>query len=307
MPALGLSNSYPAQALFFHIFFTEIMSNSFSFPIYTSISEVPLTSCEEVNPEVFLYPFFNQGVSARRKAFTDRKTYLLGEFQLPQEEGLLPIRGFIFHTAHCGSTLLGRMLGSSPQVRMISEPEAINGLLLSYLMHKIPEKQALNQLKQIIEAYQIPGDGKKSIIFKLTSWNVFLIHLFQKLYPNTPWLYIDRKTEELVQILKKEDGGFIDWWNHPVDILRKHFVESASICVDRESYLRHIVEGHRKNALGAKNLNGLLVDYPDFLKVIPGILAHFQLTFSSDEMANALDFQRFESKQFEPTLFEPTI
>lgn len=282
------------------------MSKSFSFPIYTSISEAPVTYCEEIFPEVFHYPFFNQGVSAKRKAFTDRKTSILGESQPPQEEEFLPIRGFIFHTAHCGSTLLGRMLGSSPQVRMISEPEAINGILLSYLMHKIPEAQALNQLRQIIEAYCISGDGKKSIIFKLTSWNVFLIHLFQKLYPNIPWIYIDRETEELVEILKKEEGGFIDWWNHPVDILRKHFVESASICVDQESYLRHIVEGHRKNALAAKNLNGSIVDYPDFLKAIPEILAHFQLTFSSEELVNALAFQRFESKQFEPILFEST-
>ncbi|WP_425636005.1 hypothetical protein ACPUEN_11450 [Algoriphagus yeomjeoni] len=282
------------------------MSKTFSFPIYTTISDTPTPYCEEIDPEVFLYPFFNQGVSAKRKAFTDRKTSTLGESLLPREEGLLPIRGFIFHTAHCGSTLLGRMIGSSPQVRMISEPEAINGLLLSYLMHQITEAQALNQLKQIIEAYAISGDGKKSIIFKLTSWNVFLIQLFQKLYPSSPWIYIDRETEELVKILTKEDGGFIDWWHHPVDILRKHFVES-SICEDQESYLRHMIEGHRKNALAAKNSNALLINYPDFLTAFPEILAHFQLTFSSEEMANALDFQRFESKQFDPILFEPIV
>ena len=283
------------------------MSKSFSFPIYTSIGEIPVTYCEEINPEVFLYPFFNQGVSAKRNTFADRKVSILGESQASQEEELLPLRGFIFHTAHCGSTLLGRMLGSSSQARMISEPEAINGLLLSYLLHQIPEAQALNQLKQLIEAYRISGDGKKSIIFKFTSWNVFSIHLFQKLYPNTPWIYIDRETEELVQILKNEDGGFIDWWHHPVDILRKHFAESASTCMDLESYLRHMIEGHRKSALTAKNSNGLLINYPDFLKAIPEILAHFQLEFSTVEMENALDFQRFESKKFEPILFEPSL
>ncbi|RAI91997.1 hypothetical protein LV83_01223 [Algoriphagus yeomjeoni] len=230
----------------------------------------------------------------------------MGESQSPLEEELLPLRGFIFHTAHCGSTLLGRMLGSSSQVRMISEPEAINGLLLSYLMHEIPESQALNQLKQIIESYRISGDGKESIIFKLTSWNVFLIQLFQKLYPSSPWIYIDRETEELVKILTREDGGFIDWWHHPVDILRKHFVES-SICVDQESYLRHMIEGHRKNALAAKNSNALLINYPDFLTAFPEILAHFQLSFSTEEIKNALRFQRFESKHFEPFLFKASL
>lgn len=280
------------------------MPNSFKFPTYTSVSDTPTTYFEELNPEVFNYPFFNQGVSAKRKEYADRKPSTLGESPFPHEDQLLPIKGFVYHTAHCGSTLVGRMLGSSSQVRMISEPEAINGLLLSYIFYKLPKEQVLKQLKKIVEAYQTPGDGKASIIFKLTSWNVYFIDLFQHLFAEIKWIYIDRNTEELVQILKKKDGGFIDWWHHPVDVLRKHFITNSAECTDFESYLLQLVEGHRKHALAAKNEGSMFMHYPDFLNSFPEILAHFGLTFSSSETAAALSFLQFESKVFDHTPFQ---
>jgi hypothetical protein len=155
-----------------------------------------------------------------------------------------------------------------------------------------------------MEAYRIPGDGKASIIFKLTSWNVYFIGLFQKIYPEINWIYIDRDKEELVQILKNEDGGFIDWWQHPVDILRKYFTENPAKCSDLESYLRQLVEGHRKHARAAKNEGSLFMHYPDFLNSFTEILTHFGLTFTSDETERALGFLQFESKVFDQTPFQ---
>ncbi|MEB2782647.1 hypothetical protein U3A58_19825 [Algoriphagus sp. C2-6-M1] len=280
------------------------MTTPLRFPTYTSISESPVTFCENLSPEVFQYPFFNQGVTTLRKPHAERESSILEDHLDLSESQLLPIKGFIFHTSHCGSTLLGRMLGSSSQVRMVSEPESINGLLLSFLLHQLPEDQVLAHLKRVIDAYRIPGDGKKFVLFKLTSWNVFLNQLFQKSYSKTPWIYIDRETEELVQILTTEDGGFIDWWHHPVDILRKHFVTSPTASLTLECYLRSIILGHREHALTAKNRNGIYMNYPEFLHQFSQILAHFQLAFTSDEMEKALEFRRFESKKFEPILFQ---
>ncbi len=283
------------------------MNRHFRFPTLTEVSGAPTTYFENLSPEVFQYPFFNQGVSATRKNFHERETSSSKENTVLEENELLPIKGFIFHTSHCGSTLLGRMIGSSSQVRMISEPESINGILLSYLLHQLPENQILQQLKEIIEAYRIPGDGKKSIIFKLTSWNVFLIDLFQKLYPTTPWIYIDRDSEQLIKILTNEDGGFIDWWHHPVDVLRKHFLDNTFTGNNLENYLQSIISGHRSHALAAKNANGLFLNYPDFLQATEEILDHFKLTFNQEELRKAISFQQFESKKFEPTLFDTTI
>lgn len=279
------------------------MLESFCFPTYTTVEEIPITYCENISPKVFEYPFFNQGIGLLRKPLAERNTTILERQSILSESKLLPIQGFIFHTSHCGSTLLGRMLGSSTQVRMISESESINGLLLSYLLYNLPEAQTLAKLKRILDAYRIPGDGKKSIFFKLTSWNSFLIHLFQKIYPNIPWMYIDRDKEELVQILKNGDGGFIEWWHHPMDILRKHFLENASP-LDFKDYLTKVIEGHKKHAHAAKNSYGLFLNYPEFLNEFPKILAHFQLSFSSEELIKSSEFKRFESKKFEPTIFQ---
>ena len=128
------------------------MHEPFCFPTYTSVQESPITYCENISPNVFEYPFFNQGIVALRKPIEERNRTILESQPIIPETQLLPILGFIFHTSHCGSTLLGRMLGSSPQVRMISEPESINGLLLSYLLHQLPEEQKLYHLKRILDA-----------------------------------------------------------------------------------------------------------------------------------------------------------
>jgi hypothetical protein len=151
-------------------------------PIFTTVEENPVTWLKKTGACVFNYPFFNEGVYHTKKSLSGiQPEYSFADIPLYEENTLLKIKGLIFHTSHCGSTLLSRMLGSSKQVRVVSETEAINGLLLSYALYHLTENKVLVHLKQIMETYQQPFEDEKFLVFKLTSWNVFFIHLFQKL------------------------------------------------------------------------------------------------------------------------------
>ena len=158
------------------------------FPIHTIIAEVPITHCRSLPAKVFDYPFFNEGVQEIRKKQHHVAYPTLDDIKETDLKDQLVLKGFIFHTSHCGSTLLARMLQTSDQIRVVSEPEAINGLLLSYVLHKLPKNDVQQQLQKIIDSYRQPLGDETRVIFKFTSWNVFMIDQFLEIYTTTTTL-----------------------------------------------------------------------------------------------------------------------
>ena len=277
------------------------------FPVYTKVGNPPVTICKSIDAGVFGYPFFNQGVQQRSPLSEDNTMYGWEDLQMDGETSLLQLKGFIFHSSHCGSTLLSRMLGRLPGVRVISETEAINGLLLSCAFNNLTEKNVLVQLKQIMEAYRQPLENEKFLVFKLSSWNVFFIKLFQQLYPDIPWFYLDRDTDEVVNSLLKKGGGFAEWWDHPADILRQYFTGKDVIFPGKEDYLREMVKRHRLYAQSNNNGRSCFLQYPEFIGQFEEIiLPNLGLHFSKDEIRDALLVARYESKQVENVLFNPS-
>lgn len=277
----------------------NMKNNQRIFPIYTEVANEPITICEVIDAKVFDFPFFNDGVTKLRNHTSFQKKYKLKEIDILNEGELLELKGFIFHTSHCGSTLLSRMLNESPEIRVVSETEAINGLLLAYLLNGLPEKEILIQLKSIINAYRQPIGKEKYLIFKLTSWNVFMAKLFHKLYPSIKWFYIDRNTEDVVKSLLKSNGGMEGWFHHPVDILRRHFLDKDYTGKSKEEYLFHLVEQHRKQANTFKNNNLCSITYPEFLDQFETtILPHFNLNYSKEEINKMKKIKAFNSKSY---------
>jgi hypothetical protein len=275
------------------------------FPVYTTVAPAPNTICEVVGGTAFDYPFFNDGVVHSRAQLTERKKYELEDLDTSDAPDLLEIKGFVFHTAHCGSTLLSKMFSKLPKVRVVSETEAINGLLLSSVLYDLPEATVLLHLKRIMEAYRQPINDEQFLIFKMTSWNVILVHLFQKLYPNTNWIYIDRDTEDTVQSLLKSGRGFVDWWNHPVDSMRRCFLSDTDIYENQEGYIRQMLLKHRHFAHQGKNEKSCFMNYPDFIAEYESvILPHFNLRYSKEELELSLGMTQFESKQYTAVAFK---
>ncbi|MEO1053731.1 MAG: hypothetical protein AAFX87_24050 [Bacteroidota bacterium] len=270
------------------------MTNKNIYPVYTQIKEEPSTICKELKEDVFEYSFFNEGVS---NSYTENsENYDLDNLDLAQKDDDLILRAIIFHTSHCGSTLVSRMLSQLSEVRVLSEPESVNGLLLSAILHEIEPKEVMRKLMRIIKAYCRKNTPQKYLIVKLTSWNVFNIELFQKCFPKTKWLFLDRNTDELLSSLEKNKGGFIDWWAHPVDVIRKHFIRPNVAVLNRHDYLKEMVTGHREKARMASNANALFLKYPSFIDKFSEILDHFEIVASKDDMQRATQVLDYDSK-----------
>lgn len=276
------------------------------FPTWTTIERTPATTLQEVRKEAFDYPFYNDGVS-RCLLPGDRRSKL--DLSVPLElKDPLEIKGFIFHTSHCGSTLLSRMISQLPGVRVVSESEAINSLLLAWLYYDLPEKEVALQLKLIIEHYRQPIDKEKYLVFKTTSWNIFLIEIFQKLYPDVPWIYIDRDTERAVESSLRDGYGFVQWWDFPTDLPRKFFLDGNDLPTDKRSYVTNIIERQRSHALNSRNGRCRFFQYPEFIgNFETTILAHFDMYFSDEELQEARAMTHYQSKSLIPRRFEKPL
>lgn len=264
------------------------------YPIYTTVARNPETICQELNEEVFEFPFFNEGVAS--SMINPGRTFTLSSAEISADKGCLDLKGLIFNVSHCGSTLLCRMVNQLQRVRVVSEPEAINGLLLSKILYDIDDDEIIGKLREIVKLYQQKENSKESLIIKLTSWNIYFVKLFQRAFPALKWIYIDRETETLTKSLMKSDGGFIDWWNHPVSVLRERFIESKGTINTKKQYVREMIKGHRFHANNNQDSNSLLVEYPKFIKDYEGILHHFKLEATAEEIKQSKAMLQYDAK-----------
>ena len=99
-----------------------------------------------------------------------------------KEENLIPNPcqppGFIFHMSRCGSTALSQALAQSPRNLVISEPDAVNGLLYP---RYAPEncREGISTADRNIFVNLVLGLGRdqdpdRRFFIKFTSWNVLL-------------------------------------------------------------------------------------------------------------------------------------
>ncbi|MEL6559604.1 MAG: hypothetical protein AAFQ94_15540 [Bacteroidota bacterium] len=267
------------------------------YPLYTQVQENPRTICRELSADVFTYPFFNEGVS---KSYTNNSnSYTLDDLEINEAADDLILKGLIFTTSHCGSTLLSGMLSKLPEVRVVSEPEAINGLLLSAVLHQMEADEVILILRKIVRLYSKGARPEKYLVFKLTSWNVFQIELFKQAFPNVKWLFLHREEESLLSSLERSDGGFIDWWEHPVDVLRKHFLPTGKEIQSTRDYLLEMIRGHKHKAVQARDENSLFLEYPGFIENFEEILTHLGIGTGEEDIANALKLLAYDSKTLE--------
>ena len=272
------------------------------YPIETTLSPSPQTTCIALKEKAFHFPFFDEGI-VKAKEF-NAKRHNLETIQFSEGQELLTLKGLIFHTSHCGSTLLANMLKENSTVRVVSEPEAINGLLLSKALYQLPEDRIVEQLKKIILLYQQKAGHKTDLIIKLTSWNVMLIKLFIKAFPNLKWIYLDRSQPELLNSLMKKSGGFIDWYDFPTDVFKNLFLDPNVLVKSKADYLAQMVNKHREHAMVNKNHNSLFLDYSTFIDQYNQILQHFGIEATEMELARSKEVSTYNSKSIQKEIWK---
>jgi hypothetical protein len=114
----------------------------------------------------------------------------------------------VFHAARCGSTLLSRLLGTVPGVRVIAEPPPLNALLLTVAAHD--EAAAATLLRGLGRALGRRGDGGAGpYVLKLSSWNVLHLALFRRAFPGAALIWLQRAPASIAGSLLADPPGWL--------------------------------------------------------------------------------------------------
>jgi hypothetical protein len=112
--------------------------------------------------------------------------------------------GFIFHLSRCGSTLVSRLLASSPRILSLAEPDALNGLLVS----PAETGGVAEAFRELVLALGRRRRGsEEAYVVKLSSFMILCLPLIRRAFPDTPWLFLHRDPGEvLVSVLDRPTG-----------------------------------------------------------------------------------------------------
>jgi gluconate kinase len=112
----------------------------------------------------------------------------------------LPPAGFLFHTSRCGSTLVSRLLSSLPDTLVIAEASPIDNVLRANLNDpSISDDDRVRWLRWIINALAQAQDGvQRRCVIKLDAWHTAHLAIFERAFPNVPWVYLYRDPLEVL-------------------------------------------------------------------------------------------------------------
>ena len=165
----------------------------------------------------FEEPFFDQTVARWTSGAAPRpviRTTLQELLALDGEPSLDPA-GFIFHMSRCGSTLVSRLLSTLPGMIVVSEPGPINSLLEAD-PERVHEEARIAVLRLLIRALgRIRNGDETGYVVKLSSWNVRLLPLFRRAFPNTPRIWVQRRPAEVMASILAGPPGWMRLRNDP--------------------------------------------------------------------------------------------
>jgi hypothetical protein len=164
-----------------------------------------------VGKKHFDEPFFDETISACRQLPQNGhlKRSMSSIDVLPEwAETTDPIEptAFIFHVSRCGSTLLSQMLSLQQSNIVLSEVPFFDDLL-RYGKKENCLPQTLPIVKAAIDLYSIKRNAEyKNVFIKTDSWHIHFYTELRALYPTTPFFFLYRKPDEVVQSQQKKRG-----------------------------------------------------------------------------------------------------
>lgn len=118
-----------------------------------------------------------------------------------------PLKGLIYHTSRCGSTLLARMLRTIAGTTVSSEPEPLDGVLRWIAATAPPEDLASAALMAIVGALgRRLGEDVRAHVIKLEPWQSLFMPELNAAFPETPWVFQHRDPLEVLVSQVKTPG-----------------------------------------------------------------------------------------------------
>jgi len=219
---------------------------------------------------------------------------------------------FIFHTGHCGSTLISRLLDELPFALNLREPLALRTLAAGLHSPNAHRGVAFEQLFK--HAYQLlvrRFSAKQQVIIKPTSMcsNLAAVLLAQNPANRAILLYVTLEVH-LANMLDKDDATDIDGFlTHRIASLKKIVpdleLNPGDMSPPEKIAFSWLAEAAQFQVLGTRGLAGrcLLVDFDRFLMETEGqlqkILQHMSILYEPARVASMLvsPVFRYYSKQ----------
>ena len=204
----------------------------------------------------------------------------------------LRLAGLIFHTTHCGSTLIVRMLASLPGNVVLSEPKPLDQILRNGMRQGCTPDQIVHWLRTMVAALgrrRSPQD--RNLFIKLDGWHVLLLPFFRRAFPNVPWIFAYREPLAVLSAMAQAFPAIDAWMLGLTD------AQIAEISVERcgalalERICRAALDGYRDG-------DGLLIDHSELPEAVcTRVLPHFGLRAEADELAGMRATARFDAKR----------
>ena len=163
----------------------------------------PSVEWADLRPMRFTDAFFDDTVERWKKATPNGRIVTTGLdalVTLDQAPSLEP-SGIIFHLSRCGSTLVARMLQRLDDCVVISEANALNGLVDAD-DDVMDDETRVRLLRLLVRALGRKRLGnERHLVVKPSSWNIRKLDLFRRAFPETPMVWLQREPAEVMASL----------------------------------------------------------------------------------------------------------
>jgi hypothetical protein len=184
----------------------------------------------------------------------------------------IPPSGFIFHMSRCGSTLVGRALGSMPGGHVLSEPIPLDQMLRT-MSDRPFDEQVLAARCMLHALSPAATDRDQHLVVKLDCWHIPFFPVLRAAFPDVPWIFLSREPVEVMVSHDRQHGAQMIPGALPNDLLQVPEGDHALV-----EHGAHVLAGFLLSAVEYHHDGGLLVDYTELPNAIATRIApHFGL------------------------------
>ncbi len=268
-----------------------------------------------ISDKRFIEPFYQNSTSkctiyAENRQIFVPTTHLESVLDFAEKVPSIEPKAFIFHVSRCGSTLLSQLLSLDNQNIVISEAPILDEVLreISFSKSEVSEEEINNSVKAIIKLLgKKRTEDEKQLFIKLDSWHIFYYDKLRKLYPDTTFIFLFRRPDEVIRSQLINPGmhaarGVIQPTLFGYEL-------NEVLFLDPEVYISKVLEKYFESFLKIIEIdkNTLFVDYAEgILPIFNKIIDFLNLEIDENTKRKMIERTRFHSKS-PNTVFEEKL
>jgi hypothetical protein len=257
----------------------------------------------EAGPIEYREPFFDETISKMRCLPQNRHPFKsTSSLQMMEEwaAGLdcLKPSAIVFHVSRCGSTLLSQLLGLNSNNIVLAEVPFFDDLLRARFKENGQDQSQF--LPHAVSMYGQKRKGNEERLFiKTDSWHLFFNEQWRSFYPDTPFVLLYRRPDEVIRSQMKRKGLHVI-----PGMIEKEIFELGSLPAmadGYENYIAAVLEQYYTQMLAIANNDPLthLFDYKEGIGCLANQLLQLTGTWIDGQREEAFE-QRLKQDAKDP-------